>query len=416
MKFGLQGIRTLISFLDHPEKQFSSIHVAGTNGKGSTASMIAAIFTAAGYKTGLYTSPHLVSFNERIRINGKAISSRAVALLTTAIRPEVETNGCTFFEAVTAIAFKYFAESKVDIAIVETGLGGRLDATNILMPLVSVVTTIGLEHTQILGENLEEIAFEKGGIIKRGVPCITGVKSQKAIRILSSICFPKKSKLVRVNPKKILVRQSTIDGLLVDFYIAGKKIRNVKVSLAGKHQAMNALLALHAVEIAAQHSNFIIDEKAIREGLAHIQKFSGIKARLSIIQRNPLVLADVAHNPEAMRILCASLKRLRLVKIHIVFGLMQDKNYQTIISAFRQIAKSVFIVEAQTERSRCTMELAREVRRIGLPIKEFNNVADGVSSALRQHDGAPILITGSHFVVGEAIAFLNKEKYLTINQ
>lgn len=416
MKFGLHGIRTLLASLDHPEKQFLSIHIAGTNGKGSTASMIAAIFTAAGYKTGLYTSPHLVRFNERIRVNGKEISSRAVARLATAIYPEIEKNNYTFFEAVTAIAFKYFAESKVDIAIVETGLGGRLDATNVLQPLVSVITTIGLEHTQILGTSLEEIAFEKGGIIKKGVPCIIGVKSQKAVRVLSTICAKKKSRLIRVHQNKILVRQSSLDGLLVDFCVPRKEIRNVRVSLAGKHQAMNALLAIYAVEIATQQNNFNIDEKSVREGLGHIQRFSGIQARLSIVQKNPLVLADVAHNPEAMRVLCVSLKRLRLGRIHIVLGLMQDKNYLTIISALCQIAKSVFVVEAQTERSRRTADLAQEIRRVGLAVKEFHNVADGVSSALKQRDGAPILITGSHFVVGEAIAFLKKEKYLTINQ
>ena len=416
MKFGLNGIRTLISSLDHPEKQFSSIHIAGTNGKGSTASMIAAIFTAAGYKTGLYTSPHLVCFNERIRINGKTISSRAVARLTTAIRLKVERNNCTFFEAVTAIAFKYFAESKVDIAIVETGLGGRLDATNILQPLVSVITTIGLEHTQILGESMEEIAFEKGGIIKRGVPCITGVKSQKAVRVLSDICAEKKSKLVQVHLNKILIHQSSLDGLLVDFCVAQEKIKNLRVSLAGQHQATNAFLAINAVEIAAQRKNYVIDEKAIREGLAQIQKFSGIQARLSIVQKNPLVLADVSHNPEAMRVLCTSLKRLHLGKIHVVFGLMQDKNFPSIISSLQKVAKSIFIVKAQTERSRSTSELAQEARQYRVSAKEFHSVSDGVSSALRQHDGVPILITGSHFVVGEAIAFLNKEKYLTINQ
>ena len=416
MKFGLHGIRTLLTSLDHPEKHFASIHIAGTNGKGSTASMIAAIFTASGYKTGLYTSPHLVSFNERIRVNGKAISSRAVTQLATAIRPVVERNNCTFFEVATAIAFKYFAESKIDIAIVEVGLGGRLDATNILLPLVSVITSIGLEHTQILGANLEEIAFEKGGIIKKSIPCVTGVRSQKAVRAISKICAKKKSRLVQIHPGKIIIRQSSLDGLLADFYIMGKKVRNVRVSLAGEHQAMNALLALHAVKIATQRSSFIVDEKAIRKGLANIQRFSGIQARLSIVKRNPLILADVAHNPDAVRVLCTSLKQLHLGKIHIVFGLMQDKNYLTIISVFRQIAKSFFVVEAQTERSRCAAELAKEVRRVGLPVKEFHNVASGVSSALRQHDGAPVLITGSHFVVGEAIAFLNDEKYLTINQ
>ena len=179
---------------------------------------------------------------------------------------------------------------------------------------------------------------------------------------------------------------------------------------------MNALLALYAVEIAAQKNNYIINVKAIREGLAHIERYSGIRARLSIVQRNPLVIADVAHNPEAVRVLCASMKRLRLGKIHIVFGLMQDKNYLTIISELRQIAKSVFVVEALTERSRCTTDLAREFRRAGKPVKEFHNVAEGILLALRQRDGVPILITGSHFVVGEAIAFINNEKYLTINQ
>lgn len=416
MKFGLHGIRTLLTSLGHPEEQFSSIHIAGTNGKGSTASMIAAIFTASGYKTGLYTSPHLVSFNERIRINGKPISSKAVARLATAIGPAIERNSCTFFEAVTAMAFKYFAESRVDIAIVETGLGGRLDATNVLRPLVSVITTIGLEHTQILGTSLEEIAFEKGGIIKKGVPCVAGVKSQKAIRILKNICAKKKSQFIRMEPNNVLLRQSSLDGLFMDLCIAGKPFRNVRVALAGKHQAMNALLAIYAVEIAVQRCNFTVNKKAIREGLAHIRQFSGIQARLSIVQRNPLILADVAHNPEAMRVLCQSLKGLRLGKIHIVFGLMQDKNYRAIIKTLRQVAKSVFVVEARTDRSRSATELARGVRRVRVPVKEFHNVGDGVSSALRQQDGMPILITGSHFVVGEAIAFLNKEKYLTINQ
>ncbi len=416
MKFGLQGIRTLLTSLDHPEKQFSSIHVAGTNGKGSTASMIAAIFTAAGYKTGLYTSPHLVSFNERIRVNGKEISSRAVSRLATAIYPEVNKNNFTFFETVTAMAFKYFAEAKVDIAIVETGLGGRLDATNILRPLVSVITTIGLEHTQILGANLEKIAFEKGGIIKKGVPCVIGVKSRKAVRVLSNICVEKKSRLVRINPNRIFIRHSSLYGLMTDFYIKREKIKNVRVSLAGEHQAMNALLAICAAEITAQRSDFKINNKAIREGLAHIQLLSGIQARLSIVRKNPLVLADVAHNPEAMLTLCESLKQLNLVKIHIVFGLMQDKNYLIIISALRQIAKSIYVVEARTERSRLAAELARVIRQEGLAVKEFHNVADGVSAALRQSDGTPILITGSHFVVGEALAFLNNEKYLTINQ
>jgi dihydrofolate synthase/folylpolyglutamate synthase len=416
MKFGLRGIRTLLASLGHPEKQFASIHIAGTNGKGSTASMIAAMLTAAGYKTGLYTSPHLVSFNERIRINGKAISSRAVARLTSELMPEIQLQNNTFFEVVTAMAFRYFADAKVDIAVVETGLGGRLDATNVLKPIISVITTIGMEHTQILGTSLEKIAFEKGGIIKKGIPCVTGVRSQKAMDVLTKICKRNKSRLARVRFHDVHIRSSSLDGLLADFCIAGEKISNVRVALAGRHQAMNALLALQTIKITAQQSEFTVDEKAIREGLLHIQHYSGIQARLSIVRKHPLVIADVAHNPDAVRTLGASLQNLQRRKFHIVFGLMQDKNLTPILSALRQIAKQVFVVQARTERSRTSDELARGFRKAGVPVKEFLQVSDGVSWALSRRDDVPILITGSHFVVGEAIAFLKKEKYLTINQ
>jgi dihydrofolate synthase / folylpolyglutamate synthase len=416
MKFGLQGIRTLLRFLDHPEKQFSSIHIAGTNGKGSTASMIAAVFTAAGYKTGLYTSPHLINFNERIRINGKPIPSRTVARLVSVLQSEVERNVCTFFEAVTAIAFKHFAESKVDIAIVETGLGGRLDATNVLRPLVSVITTIGLEHTQILGASITDIAFEKGGIIKKGIPCVTGTKSQSAVHILQNICDQRKSRLIRVQSGKIHIKHFSLQGIVSDFLVAGNKMKNVRVSLAGEHQAMNTSVALNTIEAAVQRSDFKIDEHSLRKGLGNIQKYSGLQARLSLVRKNPLILADVAHNPEAVRTLCNSLRRLHLGKVHIVFGLMQDKDYKQIVKALQAVAKAVFVVEASTDRSRRAVELAKEFRRFELPVEEFTDVKIGIAEVIRKHDGVPILITGSHFVVGEALAFLKKEKYLTINQ
>ncbi len=416
MKFGLQGIRTLLRSLDHPEKKFSSIHVAGTNGKGSTASIIAAIFTAAGYKTGLYTSPHLLSFNERIRINGKPIPSRTVAQLVSVLQPEVERNACTFFEAVTAIAFKHFTESKVDIAIVETGLGGRLDATNVLRPLVSVITTIGLEHIQILGTSITDIAFEKGGIIKKGSPCVTGTKSQKAVHILQTICNQRKSQLIRIHPGGIHVKHFSLQGIVSDFLVAGRKMKNVHVSLAGEHQAMNTSLALNTIEAVIQQSNFKLSEQSIRKGLGNIQKYSGLQARLSVIQQNPLILADVAHNPEAVRTLCHSLRQLRLGKVHMVFGLMQDKDYKQIVKVLQEVANAVFVVEASTDRSRCAAELAKEFRRLDVPVEEFTDVKSGIAGVLRKHDGVPILVTGSHFVVGEALAFLKKEKYLTINQ
>jgi len=416
MKFGLQGIKELLCSLDHPEKKFLSIHIAGTNGKGSTASMIAAMFTSAGHKTGLYTSPHLIRFNERIRIDGKPIPSRTVARIASILQPEVESNSCTFFEAVTAMAFKYFAESNVDIAIVETGLGGRLDATNVLRPLVSVITTIGLEHTQILGTSITDIAFEKGGIIKKGIPCVTGTKSRRAFQVLRNICNQRKSQLIRIHPSGIRIKHSSLQGIVLDFTFAGSRMKNVYVSLAGVHQAVNTFLALKTIEVVIQQNGFKMNEQSIRKGLGNIQKRSGLQARLSVVRQNPLILADVAHNPEAVRALCQSFRQLCLGKMYVVFGLMQDKDYKQVVKALQKTAKAVFVVEASTDRTRCAAELAKELRRLKLLVEEFIDVKSGITEVLRKHDGVPILITGSHFVVGEALAFLKKEKYLTINQ
>ncbi|MBN1397533.1 MAG: bifunctional folylpolyglutamate synthase/dihydrofolate synthase [Bacteroidetes bacterium] len=416
MKFGLNGIRTLLRFLDNPEKQFLSVHIAGTNGKGSTASMIASIFTAAGYKTGLFTSPHLVSFNERIRINGKPISARAVTKLTSIVRPEVKKNNSTFFEAVTAMAFKHFADSKVDIAVIETGLGGRLDATNVLKPLVSVITTIGLDHTYILGSKITDIAYEKGGIIKRGVPCITGTRSGKSISVLRTICKKKKSRFIRVRSSEIRLKKITLDGITGNFFAAGRWMKNVKVSLTGEHQALNTSMAVKTVEEVVRREGFKIGEESIKKGLGNICKYSGLQARLSVLQKKPLVLADVGHNPEAISSLCRSLRRLKFKKLNIVFGLMQDKDYRQILRILKPVTHTFFAVQAKTERSRNAAELAEELRRLKVPVKEFINVKHGLKEAIRQSDGLPVLITGSHFVVGEAITSLKNEKYLTINQ
>jgi dihydrofolate synthase / folylpolyglutamate synthase len=416
MKLGLHGIKALLRFLDNPEKQFPSIHIAGTNGKGSTASMIAAVFTSAGYKTGLFTSPHLVNFNERLRIDGKPISSHAVARLASVIKPEVKRNTSTFFEAVTAMAFKHFAEAKVDIAVIETGLGGRLDATNVLRPLVSVITTIGLEHTYILGPKITDIAFEKGGIIKKGISCVTGTKSIDAVRLLKNICDQKKSQLIQVRPKNIHIKHFSLQGITCDFLVAGRKMKDVHISLTGGHQAMNAFVALNTIEEVIRRSDFKINEHSIRKGLANIRKYSGLQARLSIVRKNPLLLADVGHNPEAIKTLCLSLRQLHLGRVHIVFGLMQDKDYKQIVKILKTVAKTVFVVEARTDRTRRAAELAVELRRLKVPVEECTDVKSGIAEVLRRHDGVPVLITGSHFIVGEAIAFLKKEKYLTINQ
>lgn len=210
MKFGLEGISRLLRQLGNPQRELRSVHVAGTNGKGSTASMVAAILTAGGYRTGLYTSPHLIRFEERIRINGKPIAKHAVTDLTNQLSRSLRRNPPTYFEAATAIAFKYFADEEVDVAVVETGLGGRLDSTNVLQPMISVITNISLEHTEILGSRVEKIALEKAGIVKRNTPCIAGIRNERALSVLTKVCKKMKAPLIVVNGYETQVRKNII--------------------------------------------------------------------------------------------------------------------------------------------------------------------------------------------------------------
>jgi dihydrofolate synthase/folylpolyglutamate synthase len=417
MKFGLGGIRGLMRSHGNPEKRIRAIHVAGTNGKGSTASMIAAVLTASGQKTGLYTSPHLVDFRERIRIDGAAISRKDVIGLAERLRPDVVRNGSTFFETVTAMAFIYFAESKVDVAVIEVGLGGRLDATNVLRPLVTVITTIGLEHTKLLGRSLSAVAREKAGIVKRGVPCVTGVADTRPFEVIRAICSNRGSRLRTLSEAEGWIRSSDLHGLILDAVIGGHRLKGLRVSLAGEHQIHNVLLCLLTLDELKRFSHLCISEDAIRRGLRSIRKWTGLTGRMAVVRRKPLVVADVAHNPDGLRALVRSLKRIRPGKWRVVFGVMGDKNYRVMVRVLSAIASEAFPVEAQTTRSRSGNDVRNEFRRLAIRSRSAMTVEDGVRKTLSQRaSGSPVLITGSHFVVGEALACLQGRKYLTISQ
>ncbi|MGB2867118.1 MAG: folylpolyglutamate synthase/dihydrofolate synthase family protein [Bacteroidota bacterium] len=416
MKFGLTGIRRLLRSVGNPEKAFPSIHVAGTNGKGSTAAMIAAALSAAGYKTGLYTSPHLVDYSERIQINGKPIQHRSIVRIVNHLWPEIHKHNSTFFEVSTALAFKYFADSKIDLAVVETGLGGRLDATNVLKPLVTVITTIGLEHREILGDTLAKIAREKAGIIKRGVPCFTGVDSAEVLAIIQRVAARNRAALHSFREARFKLRKSDLKGSLVDVRIPGSEFRGLRISLAGSFQIRNAILALRTLDEVRRTQKFNIPDRAIRSGFAAIQTHSGLRGRLSIVKNRPLVLVDVAHNRDAMRTLCRSLKELKLRRLRVVFGVMKDKDYRSMVRSLGTIATEVFVVEATTERSRLSSDIAAALEADGTRATLSGGVPDGVRMALDGASQVPVLVTGSHFVVGEALAFLEKKKYLTISQ
>jgi dihydrofolate synthase/folylpolyglutamate synthase len=412
MKFGLGGIRSLLRFVDDPQKDFPCIHVAGTNGKGSTSSMLAAIFTAAGYKTGLYTSPHLVSFTERIRVDGKPIPRKDVVRLTGLIRGQIRKQKATFFEATTAMAFKYFSERNVDLAIVETGLGGRLDSTNVVHPRLSVITNVSLEHTEILGDTLEKIAGEKGGIIKHGIPCVTGIQSPGPLRVLRDIAKRKKSPLYKTDPSKLRIKKASLDGLILDAAVRRKNYKDLHVALAGRHQLMNLGVVLLALDVLEEQREFKVKEEHIRRGLSDVQTLTGLRARMSVIQRKPFILADVAHNTDGVKRMVESLVELGIKRVTLVFGVVRDKDYESMIQELSRVARNAVVTTAKTERARSLSDLVVECSRQGIEVlKAESSVRKAVESALSfVQRRTPILITGSHYVVGEALSYLRSRK------
>jgi dihydrofolate synthase / folylpolyglutamate synthase len=412
MKFGLKGISSLLKTVGDPQNTFPTIHVAGTNGKGSTCSMLAAILTAAGYKTGLYTSPHLVSFTERIRIDGEQIPPREITRLTTLVSKQVRRQKATFFEAVTAIAFKYFSDEKVDIAVIETGLGGRLDATNVLRPRITVITNVSLEHTEILGKTLEKIAREKGGIIKQHTPCVTGVRAKRLLRVLRTIANERKAALATTAGVSIRVRSDSLGGLEVDVNAGRMRYRKVSTSLVGNYQLMNLKTVIRVIGILNKQGEFPVSERHIRRGLKNVPLLAGLQARLSVVCRKPLVLADVAHNPDAARNLVQSLMRLGISNVFLVFGVVKDKDYRSMIHTLRPITRSAIVTAAHTARSRPVTDLTRACLEEGIPVVgTLKHVSGAVRRALSDPPRDPILIMGSHYVVGEALTYLQSREF-----
>lgn len=389
MKFGLSNIRTLLKAVDNPHHQFPAIHVAGTNGKGSTSSMIAAIFTAAGYNVGLYTSPHLIQFNERIRINGRMISDHDVIRYVAMLRSSIESSRSTFFEATTAIAFKYFADRHVDIAVVETGLGGRLDSTNVITPLVSVITTIGKDHTEQLGNTFRQIAFEKAGIIKPRVPVVLGSVNGIARQVILNTARTKKSSLLFSS------KLSLPEG--------------VHIELNGVHQKQNAKNALAAVTLAGR--DFLIGDDAIKRGLENTTKLSGLRGRLEIIEGKPEILLDVAHNPEGIKSLVHAMKDFTHKKKILMFSVMKDKDYLSMLRELKEAFEIIIIVPLKMERALTAGLLGAFSRELGFDVYEAKSVSDGLGKAIqRAGTKGLVVVSGSNYLIGEVLPFIAGNK------
>ena len=410
IKFGLRNIRLLLAACGHPENRFPSIHIAGTNGKGSTSAFLASVFQEAGYTTGLYTSPHLVRFTERIRINGKEISERRVVSLLETVRPVIEKTGATFFEATTCIALKYFAEEGVDIGILEVGLGGRLDATNVVVPLASVITNVGFDHMEYLGPSIRSIAAEKGGIIKQRVPVVIGTLQPPADETIARIARRRHAPLTRA--------ASRIDldcGTRGRISFSGKNIRTglVRIGLEGNHQTFNAGLAVALLDVLAERKGFAgrfsrLTSRAVAQGLARVVQNTGLQGRLSVVGRDRRVLLDVAHNQDGMHTAVSSMLSAGIRNLTAVFGVMKDKAYLPMLKQLSWVADAIITVQPDTPRAAPSATLCKAARRMGIPAIDGGNVSQGLRRALRRK--GRVLVIGSHYVVGESLRFLKKKK------
>ena len=374
----LTNILAFSAVLNFPERKFKSIHVGGTNGKGSTSHMLASILQEAGYKVGLYTSPHLKSFTERIRINGSEIPKRKVTSFIKKHTNFLTKQKLSFFEMTVGLAFDYFANEKVDIAIIEVGLGGRLDSTNIITPEVAVITNIGLDHTQFLGDTLPEIAYEKAGIIKNNIPVIIGEKQPEVLPV-----FLEKAK--QCNSK---------------IYVASNDVKSYASDLLGDYQKSNTKTAVAAIQ---QLQGFTVSEKNISEGLLHVVKNTNLKGRWQILQENPKVICDTAHNKEGLSIVLNQLKKEHYKKLHIVLGVVLDKNLAAILPMFPEEANYYFC-KPNIPRGLSEAILQEKALNFDLIGEKYSSVKEAFKSALlnaNQED--TIYVGGSTFVVAEII-------------
>ena len=403
IKLGLGTIRNILKELGNPQNRFSSIHIAGTNGKGSIASGIASILIAAGYRVGLYTSPHLVTFNERIQINGRAISNKRVVAAHQAVQAVHRgKREPTFFEFATAMAFFEFAEQQIDWGIIETGMGGRLDATNIVRPAVCVISNISLEHKFYLGNTIAEIAAEKGGIIKKGTPVVTGVRRKQAIDTIEAIAQKKAAPLFRLG-KDFKVRRKSTGGF--HYHGLDNHWKNLSTSLLGPHQVDNAAISLAVCEILKQQ-DVSISEENLRKGLGAIQW----PGRLEIVGNGPKIILDGAHNLLAARNLARYLRTsLNTKSITMVLGILDDKPYQAMLQALVPLCRRLIVTRPVIDRALQPEKLYEAARPLAQNIAMAPNVDAAVKTALSNAETNDIIcIAGSLYVVGEAKQTLSR--------
>lgn len=402
VKLGLDNIRNFLTYLGNPEKELKAFHVAGSNGKGSTASFMASILSEAGYKTGLYTSPHFVKFNERVKINGVMIPDDFIADFISRYNDYIDKYTPTFFEITTALAFIYFKEMNVDYCVIETGLGGRLDATNVIDPVASIITTIFLEHTHILGNSFKEIAFEKGGIIKNNTPVFTGILNHDAEEEITKICKERIAPIFSLNDS-------------VNFYSDSSSLNYNKQTLtlyttplAGKYQLNNSLLAVYALL-----RTIGIEEKHLIAGINNVKTNTGIEGRYEIYNEEPQVIFDASHNPDGIKVFMEEFKKERnnYDNTSVIFGVMKDKNILDMMESMKGEFDNYYCSTIEFERAAGIDDIINIGKELEIEFKGIEEPSVFIKNFIKSENKSSCLIVlGSIYLVGAIKEKLHSKK------
>ena len=409
-KPGLERIAAFCQHIGNPQRNFYTIHVAGTNGKGSVSHMLASILREAGYRTGLFTSPHLVDFRERIRVDGEMIPKQKVVNFVDKHREKMQELDLSFFEMTAAMAFDYFDQSDVEVAVIETGLGGRLDATNIITPLLSVVTNIGMEHTEFLGDTIEKIAAEKAGIIKKSVPVVIGQANDAYNAVFEQHAATLNSKVIYAEKEFVLCAVEHFDNINQHFSIERTRDnRNFEldIDLLGDYQRHNIVTACAAADYLAEQTPLTISRRAFREGLAKSAENTGLMGRWQVIAQEPYTICDTGHNADGITFVASQLEALDTDRIFAVMGFAKEKDLSKIMSLLPKKIHYIF-TKAAIDRARSIEDIAAAADALGLDYECQPSVTAAVARArcLAQPTDT-IFIGGSNFVVGEVDAIVN---------
>jgi len=406
LKYNLDNIINLCAAIGNPQNKFKSIHIAGTNGKGTTSHIIASVFQEAGYKTGLYTSPHYKDFRERVKINGKLIKKSFLTNFISENIEIIEKLKPSYFELSVALAFSYFAKKKVDIAIIEVGLGGRLDSTNIITPLLSLITNISYDHTQTLGNTLTEIAKEKAGIIKKNIPVVIGEKQEECISSYQKLARKKMAPLYYSDDILIVKeKKRNLKCTKLSIFSNSLKIKQLKTDIVGPFSKTNIKYALSALDIFIRNYNkeWEIKPENITKGIRHVKKNTKYIGRWHLVSKSPDIIADGAHNIGALKETIKYISNSNYTNLHIVIGIVADKSWNKVFKILPKDAKYYF-TKANIPRAMNESELQKLGKKYKLLGKKYKNVFEAKSDAIKSANNSDlILIIGSIYLVGEIL-------------